>query len=389
MKLLVNTTSLLAPRTGIGQYTYQVAKRFAGYSDQVQCTFYHGLLSDALPGQGGRAAAGLRSLLLPIVQGAPLLKAAAKSVLGLSSRVAMTLGKRYDVYFEPSMIPSLHCHRDFGVVTVHDFSCLSHPEWHPKDRVHTFEKTFWRGIAKSDAIITVSNFVREEAVRSFGISRDKVFSIPNGVDHSLFRKLDPEEMEAYKRRSGIPDNFLFFAGTIEPRKNLITLLDAYGQLPLALRQAYPLLLAGGGGWLNSDIYDRIDALGEQVRPLGYVSDNDLSLLYNLATLFVYPSWYEGFGLPALEAMACGCPVLTSNQSSLPEVCGEAARYVHPGDVDGMTVALEELLNDSAARDSLARGGLRQAQRFSWDKSAQEHLSLFLDVCGQGLSNDNE
>jgi glycosyltransferase involved in cell wall biosynthesis len=131
------------------------------------------------------------------------------------------------------------------------------------------------------------------------------------------------------------------------------------------------------------------SLKEYVRPLGYVSDEELALLYNLATLFVYPSWYEGFGLPALEAMACGCPVLTSNQSALPEVCAEAARYVHPGDVDGMRLALEELLNDPVARDSLARRGLRQAQRFSWDKSAQEHLSLFLEVCGQGPGNDNE
>lgn len=384
MKLLVNTTPLLTPRTGIGQYTYQIAKRLAQCPDQVRCTFYHGVWSKTLPDRmGGGAPAGLRAAVLPIIQSVPLLRATAKLALGFSVRAATALGKRFDVYFEPNMIPSLCCRRDFGVVTVHDFSCLTHPEWHPKDRVRQFEKTFWKGTACSDAIITVSNFVRDEAIRSLGLSKDKVFSIPNGVDHFLFRKRDPEELQAFKTKALIPDNFILFAGTIEPRKNLLTLLNAYEMLPLALRQAYPLMLVGGAGWLNADIHARMDALGGQVQSLGYVSDDELSALYNLATLFVYPSWYEGFGLPVLEAMACGCPVLTSNQSALPEVCGEAARYVNPGDVEGMMFALEELLSDGAARDLLATRGLRQSQMFSWDKSAREHLSLFLNICGRG------
>lgn len=384
MKLLVNTTSLLAPRTGIGQYTYQVAKRLAEHPEQASCTFYHGYRSATLPEQSRETRlASMRATMIPILLRAPLLKAAAKFAVGLSARAAMFLGERFDVYFEPSMIPSLHCRRNYGVVTVHDFSCLVHPEWHPKARVQAFEKSFWKGAAASDAIITVSESMRTEAIRSFGISESKVFAIPNGVDHAIFRKLPLEAIEAYKKLSGIPDKFILFVGTIEPRKNLISLLNAYEGLPVSLRRAYPLLLVGGAGWLNSDIYERMASLQEHVRSLGYVSDEELALLYNLATLFVYPSWYEGFGLPALEAMACGCPVLTSNQSALPEVCAEAARYVHPGDVDGMRLALEELLNDFDTRDLLARSGLRQAQRFSWDKSAQAHLSLFLDVCGQG------
>lgn len=383
MKLLMNTTSLLAPRTGIGQYAYQIAKRLIEHPEHVSCTFFHGLRSATLPKQSlGAGLASMRAAMVPIIQRVPLLKAAAKFALDFSARAGMLLSERFDVYFEPSMIPSLHCRRNYGVVTVHDFSCLVHPEWHPKARVQAFEKSFWKGAAASDAIITVSESMRDEAIRSFGISESKVFAIPNGVDHAIFRKRPPEDMEAYKKLSSIPDRFILFVGTIEPRKNLITLLNAYEGLPISLRRAYPLILVGGAGWLNSDIYERMARLQEHVRPLGYVSDEELALLYNLASLFVYPSWYEGFGLPVLEAMACGCPVLTSDQSALPEVCAEAARYVHPGDVDGLRFALDELLNDPAARDSLAGRGLRQAQLFSWDKSAQEHLSLFLNICGQ-------
>nr|WP_256502708.1 glycosyltransferase family 1 protein [Desulfuromonas sp. KJ2020] len=183
-------------------------------------------------------------------------------------------------------------------------------------------------------------------------------------------------MLGLRERLHLPSRFVLFVGSIEPRKNLLRLLQAYQLLSDRLRREVKLVLAGFRGWENREVMAILKKLEGDVHYLGYVTEQDLAALYNLADLFVYPSLYEGFGLPPLEAMACGCPVLVSRIASLPEVCGEAAAYLDPENVEEMTAELTRLLEDGTARGQLATKGLERAQLFSWERSAREHLAVF-------------
>jgi glycosyltransferase involved in cell wall biosynthesis len=179
---------------------------------------------------------------------------------------------------------------------------------------------------------------------------------------------------AERERLGLERPFVLALGTIEPRKNLERLIQAYVGLPEALRQRFELCLAGATGWKTGPILDLAEQHRDSVRRLGYVADEDLPALYRGAELFVYPSLAEGFGLPVLEAMQSGTAVITSNVSSMPEVGGDAARYVNPRDVTDIRTALQELLSDDAKRAELAARGPAQAARFSWHRTAEETLT---------------
>jgi glycosyltransferase involved in cell wall biosynthesis len=242
--------------------------------------------------------------------------------------------------------------------------------------VEYFRNSFWKNISRADAIITVSNFIRNQAVDEFGFDPDKVRVIPNGFDQGLFHPLQPQDGASVRQRLNLPDRFVLFVGSIEPRKNLLNLLEAYASLPRSLRDSTPLVLAGFSGWENTAIMRRLKRLRENVRYLGFVEDADLAALYALAELFVYPSFYEGFGLPPLEAMACGCPVLVANTSSLPEVCADAALYTSPNDAEEMAAAMKRVLENTSLSQELRTKGLERATCFSWQTSALAHLELF-------------
>jgi glycosyltransferase involved in cell wall biosynthesis len=300
------------------------------------------------------------------------LKSFYRYVQNLRARVQR---RKFDIYFEPNFIP-LNLKSKKIVVTVHDFSFQIHPDWHPAERVEYFRNSFWKNISRADAIITVSNFIRNQAVDEFGFDPDKVRVIPNGFDQGLFHPLQPQDGASVRQRLNLPDRFVLFVGSIEPRKNLLNLLEAYASLPRSLRDSTPLVLAGFSGWENTAIMRRLKRLRENVRYLGFVEDADLAALYALAELFVYPSFYEGFGLPPLEAMACGCPVLVANTSSLPEVCADAALYTSPNDAEEMAAAMKRVLENTSLSQELRTKGLERATCFSWQTSALAHLELF-------------
>ena len=205
---------------------------------------------------------------------------------------------------------------------------------------------------------------------------DRLTTIHLGIDHDLYKGLSSPELASLRTAYALPERFILFVGSIEPRKNLKKLLLAYRDLDPHLRKNFKLLLAGFKGWENEEIMALIAELEKDVRYLGYVPAEELGRLYNLASLFVYPSLYEGFGLPPLEAMACGCPVVVSQAASLPEVCGEAAHYVDPQDVESIGAGIEKVLGDDAYRKNLIAKGLARAEQFTWEKSAREHLRLF-------------
>jgi len=253
-----------------------------------------------------------------------------------------------------------------AVVTVHDLAIYRHPEWFPGGQWLSVRVTVPRSIRTADAVVAVSRSTARDLAELFGVGSDRVTVVPEGVS-SIFRPLPAAELEAARRRLELPERFLLFVSTIEPRKNLLTLLDAWSRL----RSPVELVVAGGWGWRHEEIRARLEVVGGRgVRLLGAVRPDQLPHLYNLATALAHPAWFEGFGLTPLEAMACGTPVVASNASSIPEVVGEAGILLDPGDVEGWTTALGRVLEDEGLRRDLRARGLERATGFTWPLAAE-------------------
>jgi glycosyltransferase involved in cell wall biosynthesis len=201
--------------------------------------------------------------------------------------------------------------------------------------------------------------------------------VPNGVGDEM-QPLDPARVAAHRAARGLPERLILFLGTLEPRKNVLTLLEAFSLLCRRPGFAHTLVIAGGKGWYYQEIETAVERLGlrERVIFAGFVPQEELPLWYNAADLFVYPSLYEGFGLPPLEAMACGTPVITSNTSALPEVVADAGLMVDPLDAAALAEAMAALLDDPEARRALRAAGLRQAASFSWRETAQRTATVY-------------
>ncbi|OGP12527.1 MAG: hypothetical protein A2052_00015 [Deltaproteobacteria bacterium GWA2_54_12] len=195
--------------------------------------------------------------------------------------------------------------------------------------------------------------------------------------------MDTSVLQRVRARYGLPAKFVLFIGSLEPRKNIKGLLRAYSCLPEKMQKEFPMVIAGGRGWLNSDIPGLVSELGikDRVHFAGFINDEDLSAVYSMASLFVYPSLYEGFGLPILEAMACGTPVVTSKTSSMPEVAGDAAALIDPSDADELAFSMRQLLESDAKRAELVIKGFERAKMFSWEKCARETLAVYRRVAG--------
>lgn len=267
------------------------------------------------------------------------------------------------------------------VLTVHDLTPILFPEAHPTKSALLWGKAFRSAAQYVAHWICDSETTKMDLMRFLGIDENCITVVPLAADR-LFRKLT-QSKDASKtliEKYGVAGKFILYVGTLEPRKNIPNLLRAFavvkrGNIP------HKLVLVGAAGWKYDEIFKVIEDLGIQgdvILP-GYVPDEDLVLLYNFADLFVYPSLYEGFGLPPLEAMACGTPVVTSNRSSLPEVVGDAALLVDPSDVEALADAIENVLVDQDLRNKLAKKALDRAQLFSWEKTAQQTWSVYEKV----------
>lgn len=262
------------------------------------------------------------------------------------------------------------------VVTVHDLAFRLYPEQYPELKRRYLDALTRRSVEQADQVIAVSANTRSDLLRFYRVNPARVNVIPNGVDPSLRPVEDAERLARFRARHQLPDQFILALSTLQPRKNLIVLLRAWARLDAATR--LPLVVAGAPGWKVGPIFDEVRALGiaDQVRFTGYAAGDELTLWYSAATLFVYPSLYEGFGLPVLEAMACGTPVISSNASSLPEVAGDAAMLIDPRDVDGMAGAIDRLARDPMLRVELAKRGLERARQFSWARTARETVDVY-------------
>lgn len=377
--LLVNGISLLSPQTGIGRYTREICKHLSSVEREWDCTYYYGYFSKTLfaRGTGTGSSAPLRFLMQK-----PLLKSILRRALFLGAKFSQ---RKFDLYWEPAImpLPSLQKRGRITVATMHDFSWLHHPEWHPAERVEAMTRSFKDNLGIIDAVITDSDFVREEALSILPLPPEKIRTIHCGVDHSFFFPRSSALVAETLRSLSLPERYVLQTGTFEPRKNILRTIRGWSRLPEKMRREFPLLLAGAEGWKNQEV-ERDVAATPGVISLGRVSEEILAVLYSGASLFVYPSLYEGFGLPLLEAMACGAPVLASWASCIPEVCGEGARLFNPQNEEDLSSAMEELLTDEKLRLSLSSRGLSRAAGFSWRKSAEEHSSFFTSLLEESL-----
>jgi glycosyltransferase involved in cell wall biosynthesis len=264
------------------------------------------------------------------------------------------------------------------VLTVHDLTCLTLPQFHPWRRRALFRLGIRRAVRQSDAIIVPSRAAKQDLVTFFPWSEGKTEVIPEAPGEQ-FVPLSPEQGQPVASRYGLTyGGYLLFVGNVEPRKNLIALIDAYNALRMRMPAGPDLVIAGGRGWRNGPIHRAAarSPYGRAIRFLGYVPEPDLPALINGAIALVYPSMNEGFGLPPLEAMACGTPVISSNRSSLPETTGDAALLVDPDDRAALIDAMATAVSDKALREDLRERGLQQAKRFSWDETARLTLRVY-------------
>jgi glycosyltransferase involved in cell wall biosynthesis len=266
------------------------------------------------------------------------------------------------------------------VVTIHDLSLFTQAATHEDDNVRRGRRRLPIMARRATMIIAPSEWTRREIIEHFGVGPEKVRVVAEAAREKM-RPTPIEEARAVLDRHGVRRPYLLYTGTIEPRKNLLTLLRAYDELLRASEHRPQLVLCGGRGWLCDEVFELVAhlKLEEQVRFTGYVADEDLPALYSSAEVFVYPSLYEGFGLPPLEAMACGTPVITSDAASLPEVVGDAGLTVGPREVPALARSLARLLGDDAMREHFRRAGLERAAGFSWARAADETQAVYDEV----------
>lgn len=385
MNIALTADPLRPPLTGIGRYTLELARAIAHLreDDSHDLWLLGGELvefKDWLREQvadreclreSGRGRMGLRRIGRYI----PYSGLVYRGLLAKRQRTMLKVQPMDVVHGTNFYLPDTSAAR---VVTIHDLSIISCPGHHPVERVRVLQRGIREAVSRADLIITDSCYVKTELCRELHVQHDRVKVVPLGVGEE-FRPRDRSELESALDRFGLANiGYVLFVGTMEPRKNLGVLLEAYKTLPVELRRKHPLVLVGDKGWLSAELHVLIAELSAEgwLRYLGYVEDRLLPFLYAGATLFAYPSLYEGFGLPVLEAMAAGVPVVCSNSSSLPEVCGTAALTHSPRSVEDLRTQLMVALMDREWRAGASEAGLRQAAGFSWSRCAKETVSVY-------------
>lgn len=291
---------------------------------------------------------------------------------------------KIDIYHGPDFVLPPLGGRVRKVVTIHDLAFLEHPEYAVPSLAEYLKKVVPEAVAAADVVAAVSHDAARTLVEHFQTPREKITIIPNGLRPHFKRITDPILLGATTNKFGLKHPLVLGVGTLEPRKNHLGLIKAFHQAQREKKNRPAMLaLAGGQGWLYEETRQLVSdlKLEKKVRFLGRVSDLELAVLYSLADIFAFPSFFEGFGVPPLEAMACGAPVITSNSSSLPEVVGDAALMVDPHNIDELAKAITRLTGDDKLREELRQKGFERSQVYTWPKAARKMLDVY-----QGLYN---
>jgi glycosyltransferase involved in cell wall biosynthesis len=387
LRVIVNELQGLKQRTGIGHYTAELIRCArlqaagdvidgfpGGWVRRATCGFFRASGNLGQPARRAKLVGKMKSAAVGMVrdgwQGF------------LDRRFSHTCrAGRYDVYHEPNYLAMpADCPT---VVTLHDLSVVLHPQWHPADRVNRFEKQLPDVLGRAAHFLADTDSVRREVIDVLGVPTNRVSRVYMGIRDDL-RPLSADVVQAGLAQLGLPRHYLLCLGTIEPRKNVLRLLQAYHSLPSAVRADWPLVLAGGWGWNATDVRRFLDAAGRDagVIHLGYVADEHLPILYNGAQALFFPSYYEGFGLPPLEMMACGGAVIASTAAAVVEMVGRQAHLIHPEDDDGWRTALLRIVSDDEWRQSLRAGAVQTARPFTWERCAAETMAVWRHVGGE-------
>ncbi len=292
-----------------------------------------------------------------------------------------------DLVFFPNIIFGAVGKNTKVIATIHDLSFERYPEY------FSWKRRFWHIFINSkkicrraDKIIAVSDSTAGDIASLYGVEKEKITVIPSAISDNFYiiNRNDNKLIEV-KEKYNLPFKFILYLGTIEPRKNILGIIRAYNQLQeIAIKNSneelarYKLVIAGSSGWLGEEIFEEIERskFKEKIILPGFIKDADKPFVYNLSSLFVYPSFFEGFGFPPLEAMACGVPVIASNNSSLPEICGDAAILIDPHKPEEIFEAMQQILMDKILREKLIQKGLEKSKEFNWKKTAEKTLEMF-------------
>lgn len=375
LRIGINGSALLSPLTGIGQYTKNLAEALLASGEIDLWLFYLFAWSKEIRTEPIRNITKLKEFIKKVVPHPYLLSRALQ-------QFKFTDGARerhLQLYHEPNFLS--HHFPGPTVITAHDLSWIRFPETHPAERVEIMNRLFPRSVARADHVITDATFTRDEIIVQFGISPDRITAIPLAA-RSIFRPRTEEECRKVLAELDLTyRSFILCVGTLEPRKNLDFMIRTYAALSPTFREKRPLVLVGMKGWLTSSLESVMQALvaSGQVRPVGFASDEELASLYASASMLVYPSLYEGFGLPPLEAMTSGTPVIVSDRSTLPEVVGDAGILVDPRDDSGLKDAVVRLADDQDFWNDRRAASLGQAAQFSWARCASETLAIYRQV----------
>lgn len=290
---------------------------------------------------------------------------------------AELLPHRLDVFHSPDFIPPAAGAKRF-VTTVHDLNFIFYPQFLTAESLRYYRDQIEWAVAKADHISADSDATRQDVIERLNVPPEKITTIHLAANPLYERPFSQSEIDETLKQHNLPRGFVLAVGTLEPRKNLPMLIRAYGQMVAETAVDVPLILVGGKGWIYDEIFATIDELGlrNKVRHLSGIFDEQLAHLYHAAGVLVTPSKYEGFGLPALEAMHCDCPMIVSNIGSLPEVAGEAGILLDPDDETAWAEVMTKVLLDSGLRDEMVRNGRLQASKFTWQKTAEMTLKMY-------------
>jgi alpha-1,3-rhamnosyl/mannosyltransferase len=382
MRILFNAYAAVSPPlTGVGHYARRLLQGLAAHRTELELLCFNDnriidLPNFSAPVPGGQTRSNMvRRLALSLAYRAPY----ARQLRTVLSGGLVQDRYRDAIYHEPNHI--LQPFRGRGVVTVHDISVLHYPEFHPQPRVIYFNRHLRETLARADRIITDSAFISRDLQRTLGIAMDRIRIVPLGVD-AAFKPISDAAAAPVLARYGLTARgYLLAVGTREPRKNLERLLEAYLTLPDPLRARIPLALVGPPGWRIEKLEARLGTLEQsgQMRRLGYVADADRPALYAGATGLAYPSLYEGFGLPPLEAAACGIPVVTSRDSPMAEVLGETAVLIDPLDIDAIREGLVRLVDDTALAATARQKAAHWHARYSWEACVARTIAVYREL----------
>ena len=373
MRVALDGFPLSSPKTGIGHYTLQLARALAEISpDDVFELISPFPFSDSVIQEFQQAP--LANLILNHPQATAFRRrwwALGLPLFLRQNSCDIFHGTNYEVPL---------WNRKRNVLTIHDLSLLLHPEYHEPRLVRRARRRLPLMIRSAAKIIAVSESMKKEICEHLPIKAERIVVTPEAPREN-FRPVPLAETLATRHRLGIEPDFMLAVGTIEPRKNLLTLVRALDQIVRTTTLRPQLVIAGGEGWLMDELYSFLagSVSAERVRFIGYTTDDELRALYSSCRISVYPSLYEGFGLPPLEAMACGAPVITSRIPALEETVGKPAVLFDPHDVGDLARNIAELWNDEGKRAELSAAGLRRAAEFSWEKTARLTLDVYREV----------